>query len=200
VSGTAGVGIARNLDDTNVEAVVDGTITAAGSTVGTEIDRGSTFEVLVPRADRAEARPTIRSLVDKAPASSLDGTTILCIDNEHSILEGMQGLLSKWGASPLIANNSESALEHLRKMASNGGGCPSILLVDYHLANRVSGLDVMAGLDRELGCNVPAIVITADRSPQLEDAARARGYRLLRKPIRPAALRALMTNTLKNLS
>jgi CheY-like chemotaxis protein len=74
------------------------------------------------------------------------------------------------------------------------------VLVDYHLANRVSGLEVMSRLDDELERSIPAIVITADRSPQLEDAARARGYRLLRKPIRPAALRALMTNTLKNLS
>ena len=79
-------------------------------------------------------------------------------------------------------------------------GAPDMVLVDYHLANRVSGLEVMSRLDDELERSVPAIVITADRSPQLEDAARARGYRLLRKPIRPAALRALMTNTLKNLS
>ena len=79
-------------------------------------------------------------------------------------------------------------------------GAPDMVLVDYHLANRVSGLEVMSRLDDELDRSVPAIVITADRSPQLEDAARARGYRLLRKPIRPAALRALMTNTLKNLS
>jgi CheY-like chemotaxis protein len=46
---------------------------------------------------------------------------------------------------------------------------------------------------------LPAIVITADRSPDLEEAVRQEGYGLLRKPIKPAALRALITNTLKNL-
>ena len=47
---------------------------------------------------------------------------------------------------------------------------------------------------------LPAIVITADRSPELEEQVRARNYGLLRKPIKPAALRALITNTLKNLT
>ena len=46
---------------------------------------------------------------------------------------------------------------------------------------------------------LPAIVITADRTVKLEDEVRSRGYGLLRKPIKPAALRALITNTVKNL-
>ena len=55
----------------------------------------------------------------------------------------------------------------------------------------------MHHLDNILAVQLPAIVITADRSAELEEAVRARGYGLLRKPIRPAALRALMTNMLK---
>jgi len=41
-------------------------------------------------------------------------------------------------------------------------------------------------------------VITADRSTELEDKVRQKNYGLLRKPIKPGALRALMTNTIKN--
>ena len=43
---------------------------------------------------------------------------------------------------------------------------------------------------------MPAIVITADRSVELEEKARLKSYSLLRKPIKPGALRALMTNTI----
>jgi hypothetical protein len=57
----------------------------------------------------------------------------------------------------------------------------------------------MEHLDLLLDASLPAIVITADRSTVLEDKVRQRNYGLLRKPIKPAALRALMTNTLKNL-
>ncbi|MEJ2400519.1 MAG: PAS domain-containing hybrid sensor histidine kinase/response regulator [Xanthomonadales bacterium] len=156
--------------------------------------RGSRFGITVPLASR-EAIDRGTDTSTTGSEVGLEGLRVLCIDNEPEILDGMNLLLDRWGCAVLLAEDAEQALEAVRE-----SGAPDMVLVDYHLANRVSGLDVMAGLDRELGCNVPAIVITADRSPQLEDAARARGYRLLRKPIRPAALRALMTNTLKNLS
>jgi hypothetical protein len=56
----------------------------------------------------------------------------------------------------------------------------------------------MEHLDLLLGTRLPAIVITADRSTELEDKVRLKNYGLLRKPIKPGALRALMTNTIKN--
>jgi signal transduction histidine kinase len=161
-----------------------------------EIDRGSVFEVLVPLANAADARPAVGSLIDKAPASSLDGTIILCVDNEHSILEGMQGLLSKWGASPLIANNSEDAVEHLRKLGSNGGGCPSILLVDYHLDDDVTGIEVIEELRAHAKTDIPAIIVTADHTQSVRDKIRGSGHPVLHKPIKPAALRALMSRIL----
>ena len=51
--------------------------------------------------------------------------------------------------------------------------------------------------DEHLRLELPAIVITADRSSQLQDEVRRQGYGLLRKPIKPATLRALMTNMMK---
>ena len=74
---------------------------------------------------------------------------------------------------------------------------PDFVLVDYHLSDHTHGLQVMQHIDDVLGTRLPAIVITADRSSGLEEAVRAQDYGLLRKPIRPAALRALMTNMLK---
>jgi CheY-like chemotaxis protein len=40
---------------------------------------------------------------------------------------------------------------------------------------------------------VPAILITADRSPAVRARAREQGIQVLAKPIKPAALRALLT-------
>jgi Na+/proline symporter/signal transduction histidine kinase len=156
--------------------------------------RGSRFSVTVPLASR-EAIDQGANASSAGSDVGLEGLRVLCIDNEPEILDGMNLLLDRWGCSVWLAEDAEQALEAVRE-----SGAPDMVLVDYHLANRVSGLEVMSRLDDELERSIPAIVITADRSPQLEDAARARGYRLLRKPIRPAALRALMTNTLKNLT
>ena len=69
--------------------------------------------------------------------------------------------------------------------------------MDYQLNDQSDGLQVMHHLDNILETRLPAIIITADRSSELEETVKARGYVLLRKPIRPAALRALMTNMMK---
>ena len=45
---------------------------------------------------------------------------------------------------------------------------------------------------RRFGADLPAILITADRSPHVRDAAREQDVQVLSKPLKPAALRALM--------
>jgi CheY-like chemotaxis protein len=73
---------------------------------------------------------------------------------------------------------------------------PDGLLVDYHLDSS-DGLSVIRELRRRFGHaddgDIPAIVITADRSPRIREAARAERAHVLNKPIKPASLRALMT-------
>jgi len=72
------------------------------------------------------------------------------------------------------------------------GVAPDLILVDYHLAAE-TGIDCIGTIRAKAGYDVPAILITADRSPGVEEEARVNGLQLLRKPLKPAALRALMT-------
>ena len=64
------------------------------------------------------------------------------------------------------------------------------LLVDYHLDSG-NGIDAIIELRWRLG-DLPAILITADRSPSVTEDARQRNIQVLNKPVRPAALRALL--------
>jgi CheY-like chemotaxis protein len=68
---------------------------------------------------------------------------------------------------------------------------PHGLLVDYHLADG-NGIDAIVQLRWQLGTELPAILITADRSPRVREDARARDIQVLNKPLKPAALRALL--------
>jgi CheY-like chemotaxis protein len=63
--------------------------------------------------------------------------------------------------------------------------------VDYHL-DRGNGLAAIREIRRRFGDNVPAILITADRSPQVRAAARDDNIVVLNKPVKPASLRALL--------
>jgi DNA-binding response OmpR family regulator len=69
-------------------------------------------------------------------------------------------------------------------------------LIDYHLDGAVSGITVAEELRSTWQVDVPGIVITADHTQHAKQAAAMQGYQVLRKPIRPAALRALMNRML----
>jgi CheY-like chemotaxis protein len=112
---------------------------------------------------------------------------VLCIDNEPKVLDGMDALLGGWGCRVLKAPDLATAIDTIAEsqVAPNG------LLVDYHL-DKGNGLDAIIELRRRFGAELPAILITADRSPHVRDAAREQDVQVLSKPLKPAALRALM--------
>jgi CheY-like chemotaxis protein len=68
---------------------------------------------------------------------------------------------------------------------------PDGLLIDYHL-DQGNGTDVVVALRRQYGAGLPAILITADRSPTVREEAHELGAQVLNKPVKPAALRALL--------
>jgi len=154
--------------------------------------RGSCFSVTVPMASAAAIGNRTQAIVAAGDTLPLEGRTVLCVDNEPDILDGMRLLLEHWGCTVRTAANSAQAEQQVRKSEP-----PDLLLVDYHLSEQYNGLDVILRLEQSTGIDLPVIVITADLSAQLEDEVRRRGYGLLRKPIKPAALRTLMTNMLR---
>ena len=160
-----------------------------------EPGRGSSFEVLVPLTKAQRREESGKAAAQPAP-SSLVGEHILCIDNEPEILEAMAGLLSKWGALPVTASNEYEALEACRSLRKHRQRKPSLMLVDYHLDDGAIGLDVIDAVRELIGQPVPALILTADHSDDVDDEIRERSFPVLRKPVKPAALRAQITSLL----
>jgi len=150
------------------------------------VGRGSRFSVEVPCGTAVAAAPTAPA-VARADAGRLTGTIALCIDNDRSILDGMEKLLGGWGCRVLTAAD---LVEALAAMDASGLE-PDGLLVDYHLDGG-NGIGAIAELRRRAGRALPAILITADRSAHVREEAQAEGVHLLHKPIKPASLRALI--------
>ena len=161
-----------------------------------ELGKGSSFEVVVPKASRQQKTAAAPAAREQRSAASLNGEYILCIDNQQDILDGMHGLLSKWGAQALVAGTQDGALAELVQLKATRGQYPAILLVDYHLDDGVTGLDVIRTLRKEAGIELPAVILTADHSELVVDEVRDEGFAILHKPVRPAALRALMNRIL----
>jgi Na+/proline symporter/signal transduction histidine kinase len=147
---------------------------------------GSHFSVEVPLAPAlpSDARARTAQRVD---VGQLAGMLVLCVDNEPNILDGMETLLGGWGCHVLKAADLKSALAAL----ADAKATPNGLLVDYHL-DAGNGIDAIGALRWRFGAELPAILITADRSPHVREDARARDIQVLHKPLKPAALRALL--------
>jgi CheY-like chemotaxis protein len=151
------------------------------------VGRGSRFSIEVPRLSGV-AGPARPRTAPRLNVGRLDGTIVLCIDNERAILDGMETLLGGWGCRTLIAAGLAEALATIE-----GSGLePDGILVDYHLDGG-NGIAAIAELRRRLGRHIPAILITADRSLHVREEARSENAHLLNKPLKPASLRALIT-------
>jgi len=148
--------------------------------------KGARFSIEIPRSHAAPASLPAREMVLSDP-SQLAGTTALCIDNDPSILDGMDLLLRGWGCDVIKAADLDSALAIL----DAADQAPNGLLIDYHL-DRGNGIDAIVRLRQKFGAELPAILITADRSPRVRADARAQNVQVLPKPIKPAALRAML--------
>ncbi len=128
------------------------------------------------------AAPRIR----KSPVSRLSGLRVLCVDNEPTILEGMEALLGKWGCEVWCASDLEETL------ACISSGTPDVVLIDYHLDD-ATGIELYQSIEQKTGQSPTGILITADRSEEVIELAATCDLALLNKPVKPAALRALLS-------
>ena len=156
--------------------------------------KGSVFSVMVPLGDpslavknRPEQRGWIRS-------KGLIGIHILVIDNEPKILEGMQALLKGWSCEVVTALSADEAEAMIRQQSFT----PDIILADYHLSDVHTGIMALEQLKPLWRQAIPTIVITADRTEAVKQEIEAASAQILTKPIRPAALRAMINRMIAN--
>ena len=157
-------------------------------TVRSEPGRGSVFAVTVPRGtERRAVRPA--SVAARPMTNRLAGTSVLVLDNEPAVVAGMEALLRGWACDVVSATNGDEALALLSGMPQP----PDLLIADYHLDDGALGVNEVARLRAACGRILPAVIVTANRTPELADEAKAAGCLVLNKPVKPAQLRAVMS-------
>ncbi|HWT15443.1 MAG TPA: PAS domain-containing hybrid sensor histidine kinase/response regulator [Patescibacteria group bacterium] len=159
-------------------------------TVRSRVGRGSMFAVTLPRAraDRINAAAAVAAAV----ADDVAGLRVLCVDNDHDILDGMRALLTRWSIRVTAVPSVDDALAAIEQAR------PDVLLVDYHLNDRLDGLQTLRALQDRIGHELPSALLTADGSDALKRTARAQNCLLLTKPIKPASLRAFLASSRSN--
>ena len=148
---------------------------------------GSLFAVRVP----VSATPALSQVVAggaTAAQTPLAGLVVVTIDNEPRILAGMNHLLMGWGCVVVVAAD----LAEARAALAARELVPDVLIADYHLDD-ADGISAIDALRDDYGVHLPAILATADRTPEIRDEAADHNIRVLNKPLKPAALRSLLS-------
>jgi CheY-like chemotaxis protein/anti-sigma regulatory factor (Ser/Thr protein kinase) len=159
--------------------------------VASVVDKGSTFRIRIPRAAPV-VQPVAQELSGTGFAThsgQFTGFNVLLIDNDADILDSMELLLTGWGCKVAKALSTKAALAHLNSTHV----VPDLILADYHLGTG-TGVTAVLSIHVLLGQQVPAAIITADPSPVIQDEARIIRAPMLRKPLKPGPLRAMISS------
>ncbi len=174
-----GLGLGLSIVE-RISKVLDHSLTLISSE-----GNGSCFTVRIPLAKQKSTGDMTSVSAGRAIAADLSGTTVLCIDNDDNILNGMDRLLTSWQCSVLKAATLEQAVSCMKFETVD------VIVADYHLDDS-NGIDVVKQLRRQFKTDIPALLLTADRSDQVRKQAAKADMPVLNKPVKPAALRAAL--------
>ncbi|WP_339731049.1 ATP-binding protein [uncultured Pseudomonas sp.] len=137
---------------------------------------GARFILQLPQAEAGEWQPPA------AVAAALSGRVLL-LEDDAAGREALSGLLQRWGCDVWACADPTEAMQCLREAQ------PQVLISDYRLAATEDGLRVIERLREEAGRMLPALLITADVSADLQERCTRAHVTLLGKPLLPARLR-----------
>ncbi|MDR2013733.1 MAG: hybrid sensor histidine kinase/response regulator [Rhodanobacter sp.] len=153
------------------------------------VGHGSSFGILVPRADSAEE---VMAIADESTGPLFTTGFFVVIDDESAIRDAMSTLLMSWGHRVIIAASGDDALKILADIHER----PDLIVCDYRLHAGENGIDVIMRIRSEYNIAIPSLLISGDTAPERLAEAKASGLLLLHKPIPNSQLRAAINNLL----
>ncbi|WP_196778789.1 hybrid sensor histidine kinase/response regulator [Lysobacter silvisoli] len=150
--------------------------------------RGSVFSVDLPYGDPAAVAAATSN--EPRDSSTLQGRKVWVVDDDDASRDAATRLLSDWGCEVTAARSAADA-----EMQARYAAMPELLLLDHRLGDD-TGIELAPRLQRAWQALPPTILMSADADPGLRARAEELGWSFLPKPVRPAALRALMMRLL----
>jgi two-component system, sensor histidine kinase len=156
------------------------------------VGRGTIFHLEVPAAKTAFVETPAAPVEERPRGYGLFDTKVLLIEDEPDVQNAMTVLLERWQCTVRSAASTIQALEALGDTA----WIPDIVIADQHLEGGDLGSVTIAAVRDYLKRDVPALIVTGDTSEAVAEVAREAGVELMRKPLKPAQLRALLAHLL----
>jgi len=126
--------------------------------------------------------------VDAAPdVDPLQGRCVMLVEDDAASRNAMALTLRLWGCDVRAATGTVTACAAL-----GAGWRPAAVIADLRLAGNDDGCRAARSLRGRLGPDLPALLMTGDADGEAAARARAAGFVVLRKPVKPAQLRAYL--------
>ena len=152
--------------------------------------RGTRFQLRLPVVENATAGIKVQpAVVNAAHGANLSGARILLIENDLGVVEAMTSLFDSWKCETVVASNQAETIASL----NDTGWLPDAIVADQHLDHGDLGTLAVEAARNYCGRPVPAVIVTANPSRNLDSMARDAGIEVMQKPIKPAQLRALLS-------
>lgn len=152
------------------------------------LGKGSYFGIVARRGIQRPDHDKRDEFLDAA--GDLAGTRILLIEDDKAALDATALLLRSWKCDVWCARSAEEAfgvVDHAKKP-------PNIIVADYRLPGRLDGVEAIRRIRSELRSSIPAIIVTGESDQKVVREIEQMGFMILRKPVRPAKLRRLISH------
>jgi len=148
-------------------------------------DRGSCFELDLPRADPVPQVEERTVAEPRSEAQSALTGRVLLVEDHDQVRESLVATMTSWGLECAWATDAGSALALAAQQQFD------VVLCDYRLPGRMNGVAVLDAVGKlQTGLRYVSL-LTGEDSAVIENLPA--DLALLRKPIRPIRLRAVLT-------
>jgi CheY-like chemotaxis protein len=168
---------------------------ALGYKVGfrSRINRGTVFRIDMPLGTlQPKVAETAAAVVEEPRNYGLFEARVLLIENDSAVTAAMETMLQSWKCDVRSASGLAQAMDAVGDTLWT----PDIIIADQHLDDGELGIVAVAELREYLLRATPALIVTADPDIASTSAARASGIEMMRKPVKPAQMRALLAHML----
>jgi signal transduction histidine kinase/CheY-like chemotaxis protein len=176
-----GLNIAKRLAEVLGHRIVVQSAPGRGSMFAIEVPIGNIWHSAVGETE-----------INERIGGEFAGLACLVLEDDLHLRSALTTLLERWGIEVLTSETFDDIGRLVEALSRR----PDIIITDYRLRGGVHGTDAVNQINDLVELPCPALVVTADTSPDLIASIREQGFPVLIKPISPSGLRVVMHNLL----
>lgn len=147
--------------------------------------RGSLFWVELRPVERAPASEPLAGR-PQGEGEETAGATVMIIEDDVMVQNAMRVVLEAWGYRVVAVASAEAA------RATDV--IPDVVIADYRLPGGETGDQAVMALRQRAGRELPGVIVTGEVMPPAWADGLGADLHVMKKPVRPAKLRALIRN------